>query len=110
MNESSTREHETLNVGKKRRDPYLFIAMIVIAILGTVASVEIVRHLKSMPTQNQNAQAVSSADNASAGYPRSLRDGSGEALTIPRRPRRIVSQTLGTDQILFDICDRERIV
>ncbi|HMV83773.1 MAG TPA: ABC transporter substrate-binding protein [Blastocatellia bacterium] len=46
---------------------------------------------------------------AEAGFPRSLRDGSGDEVTLKTRPRRIVSQTLGTDEILWAICPRERI-
>jgi len=43
-------------------------------------------------------------------FPRTLKDALGNALTIPAPPRRIVSQTLGTDEILFDICPHDRIV
>ncbi|HEU0173887.1 MAG TPA: ABC transporter substrate-binding protein [Blastocatellia bacterium] len=45
-----------------------------------------------------------------AGFPRALLDGSGSEVTIRARPIRIVSQTLGTDEILWAICQRERIV
>src|SRR5215813_12151335 len=45
-----------------------------------------------------------------AGFPRALLDGSGSEVTIRARPVRIVSQTLGTDEILWAICQRERIV
>lgn len=43
------------------------------------------------------------------GFPRTMRDGSGLDVTIRVRPKRIVSQTLGTDEILWEICPRERI-
>ena len=36
-------------------------------------------------------------------FPRTLRDALGNALVIPALPQRIVSQTLGTDEILFAI-------
>ncbi|MFN0123193.1 MAG: ABC transporter substrate-binding protein, partial [Blastocatellia bacterium] len=42
-------------------------------------------------------------------FPLTLRDGSGAEITIPRRPQRIVSQTLGTDEILWAICPRPRL-
>lgn len=45
-----------------------------------------------------------------AGFPRTLRDSTGETLTLSASPRRIVSQTLGTDEILFAICPRDRLV
>jgi iron complex transport system substrate-binding protein len=43
-------------------------------------------------------------------FPRTLRDAAGETLTIADRPCRIVSQTLGTDEILLAICEPQRIV
>ncbi|MCI0391483.1 MAG: ABC transporter substrate-binding protein [Acidobacteria bacterium] len=44
------------------------------------------------------------------GFPRTVRDGSGDKVTIKARPSRIVSQTLGTDEVLWAICSHERIV
>jgi len=43
-------------------------------------------------------------------FPRTIRDAAGVTLTIPAKPQRIVSQTLGTDEILFAICPPTRIV
>jgi iron complex transport system substrate-binding protein len=43
-------------------------------------------------------------------FPRTLTDALGNTLTIPVQPHRIISQTLGTDEILFAICPPDRIV
>ena len=43
-------------------------------------------------------------------FPRELHDAAGEKLIIPSRPQRIVSQTLGTDEILLAICPPQRLV
>jgi iron complex transport system substrate-binding protein len=43
-------------------------------------------------------------------FPRTLTDALGNRLTIAAPPQRIVSQTLGTDEILFAICPPSRIV
>jgi iron complex transport system substrate-binding protein len=43
-------------------------------------------------------------------FPRTLKDALGNTLTIPAPPKRIASQTLGTDEILFAICPPERII
>jgi iron complex transport system substrate-binding protein len=43
-------------------------------------------------------------------FPRTLQDALGNTLTIPAPPQRIISQTLGTDEILFAICPPSRIV
>jgi cobalamin transport system substrate-binding protein len=47
---------------------------------------------------------------ASTAFPRTIRDGIDQPVTLPAAPRRIVSQTLGTDEILFAICPPNRIV
>jgi iron complex transport system substrate-binding protein len=57
--------------------------------------------------QPKRAEAV---EPSGAGFPRMLLDGGGSEVTIKTRPVRIVSQTLGTDEILWAICQRERIV
>jgi iron complex transport system substrate-binding protein len=44
------------------------------------------------------------------GFPRTLRDGGGADVTLKTRPVRIASQTLGTDEILWEICSRERLI
>jgi len=60
--------------------------------------------------QGTKATDALSADRARAGFPRELKDSSGEVLKISTRPSRIVSQTLGTDEILLAICDPSRII
>jgi iron complex transport system substrate-binding protein len=57
--------------------------------------------------QLKRAEAV---EPPGAGFPRALLDGGGSEVMIRARPVRIASQTLGTDEILWAICPRERIV
>jgi iron complex transport system substrate-binding protein len=45
-----------------------------------------------------------------AGYPREIVDGAGRALRLAGPPRRIVSQTLGSDEVLIDLVAPERLV
>jgi len=47
---------------------------------------------------------------AVAGFPRTVTDGSGRSLHLAARPVRIVSQTLGSDEILFPMVAPERLV
>jgi iron complex transport system substrate-binding protein len=56
------------------------------------------------------SQTKPDRESGGSGYPRTLRDSSGNDVTIKARPVRIVSQTLATDEILWDICAHERIV
>ncbi len=43
-------------------------------------------------------------------YPLSVRDDSGHLLTLPAKPRRIISLTLPTDEILLSLVDPSRIL
>lgn len=81
-----------------------FIASLVAALALAVAGVELGRRLAG-PKLSPAASIQSAAD-----YLRRLRDSSGAELVISAPPRRIVSQTLGTDEILLAICSPERIV
>jgi iron complex transport system substrate-binding protein len=53
--------------------------------------------------------AQSGVPPASTPFPRTVKDAFGDPLTLNTPPKRIVSQTLGTDEILFAICPRDRI-
>ncbi len=46
---------------------------------------------------------------AHGGFPRTIADASGRSLTLAARPERIVSQTLATDEILFDLLGAESV-
>ncbi|OQW95393.1 MAG: hypothetical protein BWK79_02650, partial [Beggiatoa sp. IS2] len=43
-------------------------------------------------------------------FPRMLQDSFGETLVILKKPQRIISQTLATDEILLALCPPERII
>jgi iron complex transport system substrate-binding protein len=60
-------------------------------------------------TAPANGPASTSTPPASTPFPRTVRDAFGDPLTLNAPPRRVVSQTLGTDEILFAICPRDRI-
>jgi iron complex transport system substrate-binding protein len=47
---------------------------------------------------------------ANAKYPRLMVDSSGHKLLLARKPQRIASQTLGSDEILFGICAGDQVV
>jgi len=77
-----------------------FLALLALIMLASLAACRGAGQLK-------RAEAV---EPTGAGFPRKLLDGGGSEVTIRARPVRIVSQTLGTDEILWAICQRERIV
>jgi iron complex transport system substrate-binding protein len=87
----------------------VFAALIIIGILVAIAGIEMSRRLTDRSNTPSDATARV-GDLAEAPYPRELRDGSGATLKITARPQRIVSQTLGTDEILLAICSPDRIV
>ncbi|MGH9845293.1 MAG: ABC transporter substrate-binding protein, partial [Blastocatellia bacterium] len=82
----------------------VYIAVIVTALALVVAGIEITRRLKTPADAPTNVPA------AARPFPRELRDAKGELLALQREPQRIVSQTLGTDEILLAICPPERVV
>lgn len=63
------------------------------------------------PGQAPQAPPAARADTppAPTPFPRTVKDAFGDPLTLNVPPKRIVSQTLGTDEILFAICPRDRI-
>jgi iron complex transport system substrate-binding protein len=91
------------SLNKRFKGAALYIAAIVAALALMIAGVEITRQLKTPADALTDVPAMRP-------FPRELRDARGEALTLQREPQRIVSQTLGTDEILLAICPRERIV
>lgn len=89
---------------KKFKGPAVYIAVIVTTLALVVAGIEITRRLKTP------ADAITAIPAAARPFPRELRDAKGETLNLPLEPRRIVSQTLGTDEILLAVCPPERVV
>jgi iron complex transport system substrate-binding protein len=81
-----------------------YIAVLVAALALAVAGIEVARRLKTP------ADAITTVPAAARPFPRELRDAKGETLILPREPQRIVSQTLGTDEILLAVCPPERVV
>jgi iron complex transport system substrate-binding protein len=57
-----------------------------------------------------DAPAPRAASSARSGFPKTLVDGAGHTLRLAAKPRRIVSQTLGADEILFALVPPERLV
>jgi len=80
------------------------MAAIVAALALVVAGIEVTRRLKTP------ADAITKIPAVARPFPRELRDAKGETLNLLREPQRIVSQTLGTDEILLAICPTERVV
>ena len=53
--------------------------------------------------------AAETAPAETAAFPRTLTDGAGNEVTIPQKPERIVSLTLGTDEILLSLVAPQRV-
>ncbi len=94
--------------GKKSPKGALAYAAVIAALLLTlVLAIELARRWKTPADAPSPLPAES--ERAAQPFPRELRDAKGETLVIAERPQRIVSQTLGTDEILLTICPPERI-
>jgi cobalamin transport system substrate-binding protein len=89
---------------KRFKGSAVYIAVLVAALALAVAGIEVARRLKTP------ADTITTVPAAARPFPRELRDAKGETLILPREPQRIVSQTLGTDEILLAVCPPERVV
>lgn len=89
------------------------LAFILCLVCGVAVAIVLIESLRSpgdaVPSPRADV-AAPLAERATAPFPRVIRDASGATLTITHKPQRIVSQTLGTDEILLAICDPQRIV
>jgi len=89
---------------KRLKGSAFYIAALAAALALAVAGIEVTRRLKTP------ADATTAVPAVARPFPRELRDAKGETLNLQREPQRIVSQTLGTDEILLAICPPERVV
>ena len=90
--------------------PGAFMLCLVCSVGVAIVLIEALRR-ESGGRQSQRATVSALvAERAQVPFPRAIRDSSGATLLIPRKPQRIVSQTLGTDEILLAICNPQRIV
>jgi len=89
---------------KRLKGSAFYIAALVAALALVVAGIEVTRRLKAP------ADATTAVPAVARPFPRELRDAKGETLNLQREPQRVVSQTLGTDEILLAICPPERVV
>jgi iron complex transport system substrate-binding protein len=90
--------------------PLAFVLLLVCGVAVAIVLVEALRPYGGTIQPQRSDVATPVADRVYAPFPRLLRDASGATLTIPHKPQRIVSQTLGTDEILLAICDPQRLV
>jgi iron complex transport system substrate-binding protein len=88
------------------RQTSVFILAIIGLILLMLGGIELLSLFKIEPA----LPSFPTTEKGTASFPRELRDASGQTLVIATIPQRIVSQTLGTDEILFAISDSSRIV
>jgi iron complex transport system substrate-binding protein len=85
-----------------------YVSVIGATLAIAAGSIELIHRLKA-PADTVTALPAS-VDLSAQPFPRELRDAAGERLLIPAKPNRIVSQTLGTDEILVAICPTDRLV
>ncbi len=100
----------TLASGQEKRfkGSRAYVVAIVGVLLLVVGGIELVRRFKG--PRDSPSTLPAAKERAANPFPRELTDATGESLVIPTKPQRIVSQTLGTDEILLAICSPERVV
>lgn len=85
-----------------------FLLLLILFVFLMFGGLEWLHWLKREP--NSPTLTTTLAETEIGSFPRKFRDAVGNTLIIPSPPQRIVSQTLGTDEILLAICPLERIV
>lgn len=108
-------EPEQKESGAKRRKPkltkfHVFTLALALVVVGVIGVIELTRKYASPGGPDGGSRGKPSEVGAAGEFPRQLTDGSGRTITVKARPQRIVSQTLGTDEILLAICQPERII
>ena len=89
--------------------PTAFILCLVCGVAVAIGLIESLRGYGETVQPQRSDVSAPVAERAKAPFPRVISDASGETLIIPHKPQRIVSQTLGTDEILLALCDPQRI-
>jgi len=66
----------------------------------------------AVPTEamTETAAPTEAMTEASAGFPVTVKDGMGNDFTLDKKPEKIASLTLGTDEVLLDLVGPERLV
>src|SRR5574341_1252655 len=90
--------------------PGAFMLCLMCGVAVAIVLIEALRRDGGTLQLQRAAVSAPVAERAQTPFPRAISDARGETLIIPRKPQRIVSQTLGTDEILLAICDPQRIV
>lgn len=60
-------------------------------------------------TKLNGGNEVSESHNSNTGFPLTVTDANGDEMVLESEPQRIVSLTLGSDEILFSLVDKSRI-
>jgi len=64
---------------------------------------------KNDDVSKENSQDGNSQSDKSVNYPLTIKDSNGHEMTIDKKPEKIVSLTLGTDEILLELVGKDRI-
>jgi len=71
---------------------------------------EVQNDTKQGTQHNTQQEKSTTSDEANQSFPLKVTDANGYEMTIPEEPKRIVSLTLGSDEILMDLVDKSRIL
>jgi iron complex transport system substrate-binding protein len=90
--------------------PLAFLLCLGCGVAAAIVLIEALRPYGGTVQPQRSDLVAPLAERASTPFPRVIRNASGASLVIPHKPQRILSQTLGTDEILLAICAPQRIV
>ena len=90
--------------------PLAFLMCLGCGVAAIIVLIEALRPYGGTVQPQRSDVAAPLAERVNTPFPRVIRDASGASLVIPHKPQRIISQTLGTDEILLAICAPQRLV
>jgi iron complex transport system substrate-binding protein len=89
--------------------PLAFLMCLGCGVAAAIVLIEALRPYGGTVQPQRSEVTAPLAERVNTPFPRVIRDASGMSLVIPHKPQRIISQTLGTDEILLAICAPQRI-
>ena len=94
----------------KNQSLIVFILLIIGLVIIILGAIELLTFFNTKPSAPITKTPTTQTQISTVSFPRQIRDAIGNTLTIPAPPQRIVSQTLGSDEILLTLAPPSHLV
>lgn len=107
--QASTQSHTQMLRRKRTHSPTRRALLTLLLTLTALVAGCAVQPAPQPAAESAAPAATTAAPAETAAFPRTITDGAGNEVTIEQRPERIVSLTLGTDEILLSLVETQRV-